>query len=413
MSISRACVRVIIAASVAGISAHCTMVDTVDGRFQQINRSSATARNESILLNIVRASRNAPLNFVAISRLSGTTQATAGAGLPSLLTGPYPIATGARFATNAALGAAATFNIVEPGLTRDVGIGSTTLNASTNASNSFDLTVLESKEFYSALLSPVDLPTLNYFIRQGYSHELLFWLFTDSVRETVAGHTFEYRNRASRPCEMVLGHERCFDDLVDVAVGSGLTVETQAIAAGGGRGARAVHARFCFDPVLAERARKEYSEDIQAKLFGTIAGHRPRCGTWLQAGKKENPNGETDTLTFDVLGTPYGPIRYQIITRSTFGIYQFLGQILAEQASDTIRLRGRNAGDEDTRILAIERGHVGGACFVELTFEGESYCVPEQGAHQTKRIFSLLVQLLALKTPNADLAITPTVRVTP
>src|ERR1700674_5660276 len=109
MRILGACVRVIFAASMGGILAQCKMVDTVDGRFQQINRSSATARNESILLNIVRASRNAPLNFVAISRLSGTTQATAGAGLPSLLTGPYPVATGARFATNSLLGAAATF----------------------------------------------------------------------------------------------------------------------------------------------------------------------------------------------------------------------------------------------------------------------------------------------------------------
>src|ERR1700680_4128502 len=125
MRILRACVRVIIAASMAGILAQCTMVDTVDGRFQQINRSSATARNESILLNIVRASHNAPLNFVAISRLSGTTQAAAGAGLTSILTGPYPIATGVRFATNAVVGAVTpTFNIVEPSLTRDVGLGS-------------------------------------------------------------------------------------------------------------------------------------------------------------------------------------------------------------------------------------------------------------------------------------------------
>src|ERR1700730_14099845 len=128
MTISRACVRVIIAACVAGISAHCTIVDTVDGRFQQINRSSATARNESILLNIVRASHNAPLNFVAISRLSGTTQATAGAGLPSLLTGPYPIATGAPFLTSIAATATG-LSVVEPSLTRNVGIGSTTLNA--------------------------------------------------------------------------------------------------------------------------------------------------------------------------------------------------------------------------------------------------------------------------------------------
>jgi hypothetical protein len=32
------------------------MVDSVDGRFAQINRSLAVARNQSILLNIVMAS---------------------------------------------------------------------------------------------------------------------------------------------------------------------------------------------------------------------------------------------------------------------------------------------------------------------------------------------------------------------
>jgi hypothetical protein len=38
-------------------------------------------------------------------------------------------------------------------LTRDVGLNSATLNASTNAANSFDITVLDSKQFYQALLS--------------------------------------------------------------------------------------------------------------------------------------------------------------------------------------------------------------------------------------------------------------------
>ena len=101
-----------------------------------------------------------------------------------MLVGPYPIATGAPFATSVA---GTTFNVVEPSLTRNVGLNSTTLNASTNAANSFDLTVLDSKHFYQALLSPIDLVTFDAFIRQGYTHELLYRLFVDSIRRTVAG----------------------------------------------------------------------------------------------------------------------------------------------------------------------------------------------------------------------------------
>src|SRR5580698_1366392 len=87
--------RVALAVLSAAFSTNCAMVDTIDKRYDQINQSSATARNESILLNIVRASHDAPLNFVIISRISGTTSASMGGGLPSFLTGPYPISTGA------------------------------------------------------------------------------------------------------------------------------------------------------------------------------------------------------------------------------------------------------------------------------------------------------------------------------
>jgi len=41
-----------------------------------------------------------------------------------------------------------------------------------NVNNSFDISILESKEFYSGLLTPVDLATVNYFGRQGYSRQL-------------------------------------------------------------------------------------------------------------------------------------------------------------------------------------------------------------------------------------------------
>jgi hypothetical protein len=50
-------------------------------------------------------------------------------------------------------------------------------------------------------------------------------------------------------------------------------------------------------------------------------------------------------------------------------------------------------------------------CFVATHFIDGIYCVPEKGSSNTKRIFALLSQLIALKTQASDLAITPAVRV--
>jgi hypothetical protein len=400
-------VAALTASCLAGFLTHCAMVDTMDGRFDKINRSSAYARNQSILLNIVRSSHNVPLNFVAVSRISGSTQAQLGGGLPSMLVGPYPIATGAPFATNAA---GTAFNVVEPAATRDVGLNSATLNASTNAANSFDLTILDSKQFYQALLSPIDLITLDAFIRQGYSHELLYRLFIDSIRRTVAGRTVEFRNDPRAPCETSGGERLCFKDVIDGSVASGLGMETLTVSNTGAAATKSsptAYARMCFDPVLAERFRSQHP-DFRSKF---LHQGQPRCGIWpseVKAGKQRSP--ETDTLNFDIKDT--SPIHVEVVLRSTFGVYRFLGRILAAEATEDVRLRDDANLGEDTRLLAVT--DVSGApCFVSTSFEGKYYCVPETGADSTKRIFSLLTQLLALKTQTGDLNATPVVRVTP
>jgi hypothetical protein len=408
---SRFGVRVgaLMASCAAVFLTHCAMVDTFDGRLDQINRSSAYARNQSILLNIVRSSRNVPLNFVAVSRISGSTQTQFGGGLPSMMVGPYPIATGAPFATNAA---GTALNVVEPALSRNLGLNSTTLNASTNAANSFDLTVLDSKQFYQALLSPIDLVTLDAFIRQGYSPELLYQVFIESIRRTVAGRTFEYRNEPGAPCEMIGGQQRCFKDVIDNGVASGLTVETLTVSSSRSaaeKSSTTVYARMCFDQVLARRFRGE-NPGFRPPIAWV---GQPRCGIWpseAKAGKQRS--AETDTLNFDIGGEPEGPVHVQILPRSTLSVYRFLGRILAAEATEDVRLREDPNLVEDTRLLAVANGS-GGPCFVSVSFESKFYCVPEKGAESTKRVFSLLAQLLALKTQSGDLNATPVVRVTP
>src|SRR5262249_20467994 len=71
----------------------CAGIDRADPRHDTINPAAANASNESILLNIIRASHSIPLNFVAFSRVSGSQSAQASVGLPSFGLGPLPLVT--------------------------------------------------------------------------------------------------------------------------------------------------------------------------------------------------------------------------------------------------------------------------------------------------------------------------------
>lgn len=378
----------------------CAVIDRADPRHDTINRAAANARNESILLNIVRASHDVPLNFVAFSRVSGSQSAQANVGLPAFGVGPVPLVSSVQ---------------------KQIVFGSSVFNANTNVNNSFDIGILESKEFYSGLLTPVDLATLNYFVRQGYSRQLLFWLFVESIRETVNGRTYEYRNDpvTALSCDNAFPKgRRCFSHVIDDALRFGVTVQTETVSktTNQGRTTTTVYGRLCYDEVLARRAYDEYR-----LRPGSIS---PRCSEpWRrkspvvpppprQGGRNDSPvevEGNPDTLEFEVLA-PYR-VRYEIVSRSTFGIYRYLGGVLRNQ-HDMITLRGRRDRNEPERIPLLEiSSDQSGGCFVDLHFEGHYHCVPREGAESTKAIFGLLAQLIALRTPG-DLAITPAVRVT-
>jgi hypothetical protein len=458
----------------------CAVIDTIEPRYDVVNRSTARARNESILLNIIRASHSAPLNFVAFTHVAGTNSINASAGLPQFNLGQFfPLFSPTLSPTNLQTSA-----LAPPSPQRAFTLGNSTLSGGGSANASYDIGILETQDFYLGLLKPVDLATVNFFIRQGYSRELLFWLFTDSVRETIMGQTFEFVNdpNPDLACQMVQGVQRCFSDMVEVAIASGLTIETkvedksksgsegntktQATTktkidegktgggktgggktgdgkagegkagegkAGEGKSTQTIevtnnitlpaakssdsksgdssgskkteYARFCFDDVLAARALREYGQEILRYL---IPGLRiPRC----KITRWDTSKPETDTLIFTFAGTPYGTITYEIVPRSAYGIYQYLGKILAANQQQILRLRGsRFAASEDRRILAVERSGTGG-CLVDVNFEDEYYCVPLHGAEQTKRIMGLLAQLIAINTNTKDLAITPTARI--
>jgi hypothetical protein len=157
----------------------------------------------------------------------------------------------------------------------------------------------------------------------------------------------------------------------------------------------------------------------------------PKCGSPWAPGKEKSE--QADTLQFQV-----GPLTFKIVTRSTYSIYQFLGKLLKQareangQAAVPSAEPSQGAEErteshpnlprddemvpilttvrEDSKLLNIVT-QPSDECFVVTHFIDGLYCVPEQGSSNTKRIFALLSQLIALKTSAADLAITPAVRV--
>src|ERR1700731_452356 len=252
----------LVGALLAGLLGACAVVDPVDNRYDTVSRSLAKARNESIFLNLVRASHDYPLSFTVVANVTPSLTNTTSFSLPSFLLGPS-----ARVATGAAL---------TPGFTpgRDVIFGNTTAGNTTAVSTNFSVSTQETSAFYQGFLKPIDLQTLAYFIRQGYSRELLFWLFTDAFTLEMPNAPQPYGYHYSPPddygCSQIDPKHRCFIDWVHNAAYTGLTVEekteqgsaSSSAPKGGASGDHSSggspkgtsYARFCFNPVLAQQA---------------------------------------------------------------------------------------------------------------------------------------------------------------
>ncbi len=408
----------------------CAVVDPVDNRYDTIGRSLAKGRNESIFLNLIRASHDYPLSFTTISNVTPTMSNTTSLGLPSFQFGP-----------KVAVGGATSPLLFTPG--RDAIFGNTTASNATTVSSNFNVSTQETSAFYEGFLKPIDLTTLDYFIRQGYPRELLFWLFMDSFELNLGGHKFGYQYNPPDDYGCAPGDpkRRCFLDWIHIATASGLTVEelTQSGGGGGGGGGAkgaggkgsasastsgakvTAFTRFCFNPVLAQQALAAMPPALRLQIKQLadvpVSAFNPICGSpWDPLATADQP--QPDILPFHV-----GPATFKIVPRSAFGVFEFLGNIIKEQGAnlDTVSYMAPAGRPEilasptlltvhdDPNLVTVLRNRTG-ECFTHTWFYDGDYCVPE-GASTTKRIFSLLAQLIAIQTAATDLSITPIVRV--
>jgi hypothetical protein len=435
--------RLFVGALLAGALGGCAVVDPVDNRYDTVSRSLAKARNESIFLNLVRASHDYPLSFTVVGNVSPSLTNTTSFALPSFLLGPHIPSFGAP-GTNVAS------PLFTPG--RDVIFGNTTAGNTTAVSTNFSVSTQETSAFYQGFLKPIDLQTLAYFIRQGYSRELLFWLFTDSFTLELPNAPpfgYHYSPPDDYGCSQIDPKHRCFIDWVHNAAYTGLTVEEKTEqagssssppkggAGGGGSGGSTKgtsYARFCFNPVLAQQAASTVAPALVQVAQGNLDVQRSilfksnlTCGSpdWRPTENKDVATADILPLTFSPTNSESGPkISFTITPRSAYGVFVFLGTLMKMQREHVEPSRYAfippnrpyaaeppvlETVHEDPALITVMQ-NLGGQCFVHTWFEDGDYCVPEQAA-TTKRIFGLLAQLIAIQTAAADLSITPVVRV--
>lgn len=417
------CVRACVAAALCVGLAACSVIDmTMPPRAYQVNVGSGSVREDTILLNIVRASRSEPLNFVALSKYTG--QGTLGVnanvltkndGLISAIKNPATAFISSTYGPN---------------------------NVNVSGNNLFDMTPLETKEFYAGFLAPLDLSGLNLLLHAGISREIVLMSVTQGVRVTRRdGVVFQFNNdprddiwsspgggkdTTGRSCEAYhqfdaaggsrytppfetevwtgIHEQDCkyqkFLYFLQLALRYGITTEARELpnpAAGKDKAApkTVTRLRLCFDPAVArENGALAVQESPEA------------CGATRTLGAGDNE------FRFKL---DRSVRKIQPIIRSPYGVFQYYGRLLAYEQGKRVQLSyrvGSAAGAPERQLLTVNEG-VGLDCFAQASHGGASYCVPAKGARNTKEVFVLLNTLVAMSTSRSALPVTPTFVVTP
>ena len=192
--------------SLGAVCSGCVAFGAVDKNAATIDDSVAAARNRSVLVNIVRASKHEPLYFDSISKVSGSASEDLKFSFPAFVLGPHQPNIDYTFGVNG-------LNVLD-----------------SNHSGNFDVAPLQSKDFYSGMLTPLDLAEVNILLRQGYPRELVYRLAIEDVTIYDATGLHRYRNDPSS-AEYPL-----FNILLNAAISHG--VSSAARTARGKRGTR-------------------------------------------------------------------------------------------------------------------------------------------------------------------------------
>lgn len=416
--------RIALGASLLLLLTDCAVMDyQLDPRAGVINHQTDNARNNEILLNIIRASHSQPLNFVPISKASGTQTTDLKVGLPTFTLGPFQTMMQKQFQ-----------------------FGSNSWENSSNGS--FDSAPLATHDFYANMMSPIPLETASALVHMGYSRELVLNTIIAAIRVEGASQTREYRNDPLGEPDAVTCPEadqfygpkgflngspyapeaqqsnlatceyHIFQFYLQAAMNWGFNIQVkgvpnpaytpdavkQAKASGKDAPSKTIsQAQFCFDPAFTKPG------------WGAFVTTLPdRCGAISLEKKPPTTNQQALTVVFQTGKGRSENLTFTVMIRSSFAAFSYFGHLLRAYDTTPVRLYwpDRSIGSDnlrDMQILAVTQAP-SPSCFANTYLNGAFYCVPSDAGDTTKQVFSMLSQLVALNTTSGSLPTTLEVR---
>lgn len=393
-----------------GLASCATMVDFSSWAVGY-NHSVEQARNQLMLLNIVRASENMPLLFTGVQVVRGNGQNSVGGALGITRSDTSTTVSGA-------LANSTVTDALAPSVSLQVSSGF-----------NFDVVVLDSAEFLQGLLTPVSVLTFNHYARQGIPKELLLHLLVEKV--TIAAPdkpTVTYYNDP-------LGWDyKSFGIALDALLKFGLTTEVSSSAS------------EAIGPLLTDADLKsgrslEFSKALPGLFLAKVPGgyrfFRPGgtianfCfmgeGTGQSAlpqsslcadsparkGRQVGAAGESTDKS--VLSTDKGSMSVQM--RSTSGVFSYLGKLMRYQTQsggDILRLQSPEATayqrqGKSRAMFNVARNQPAPYDIASVEYRGSVYSLPvnEQGYSAT--VLTLLNQLFSLSKSVNSIPSTGTV----
>lgn len=168
MRITTLSVLLPLAAAVSG----CAFKPQVTHMAVEYNEFVAQATNRQTVINILRARDREPLHFTSFTQVHGTAQMEGSASLE------------AAFGGTAVERSPATAPATDFAVAKKTAAGTSltpSLGITVNTGTTFDIAINATDDFWKGILKPIDPETIVYYLRQGWSPDLITDLFVERM----------------------------------------------------------------------------------------------------------------------------------------------------------------------------------------------------------------------------------------
>jgi hypothetical protein len=381
-----------ILALLALLMAGCISSRQISVRAVDYNVAAADARNEMLLLNVLRARDRKPMVFTGLSRITGSIRAEARVG-----------------AAVQAGGDASDVQVVTP-------------SAGFSDAPSFDVAVLDSQEFTRGIMTPLRFKLLEYLWDQGFNREVLLYLTVERIELDCTPNGDAAPQRKLLINDPTEDSFPAFRALLEVLADDGdwEADPHQTERIGPSVGAEEV-GRL---PVLVQVAGSDL--DLRELDDGTWQLERPSSNMRLKVsaeslcGPESTPPGPLrlydSKATFErALQQAPAEFRGRAVLRSPQAVLYFLGEMTRPGRQVLIRQKRESQPVNERLLFTVRPAADCSRAHVNVRYDSARFIIPngEDKCHPGRSLQSLQLaaQLLALQQSSSNLPATGTVRI--